>query len=66
MRESAVVCPECGYDLSRAVLSVESVDEELWEQSGIYCPMCFANAVIARASELEPLMRNEKVGRVAA
>lgn len=51
--DRVIECPDCGYDLSKAVLSVESVDEILWEHSGLYCPMCFAMTLMDRTKEMD-------------
>lgn len=51
---TAPKCPACGFVLRQIVL-IESVDEVLWDQSGMYCPICVATEVIGRAREFDAL-----------
>ncbi len=56
-------CRECGYQLRHIVL-VESIDEELWDASGMYCPMCVCQEVINRAGDFEALHRSYQQARL--
>jgi hypothetical protein len=53
--KATIRCQSCDYNLTAKMVSIESVDEHLWNYSGMYCPSCFTDAVLARADDFEQL-----------
>lgn len=51
---TVIKCPRCGFGLSQ-VLVIESMDEELAENSGMYCPVCFAEEMLIRCKDFEQI-----------